>query len=62
MRRSSFREKEKAARKLDTSFKDVLYANEQHDTYGTIVDNVNNFIFIFTQYQLSFIFVFYVSD
>ena len=26
VRRSSFREKEKAARKLDTSFKDVLYA------------------------------------
>jgi hypothetical protein len=31
VRRSSFREKEKAARKLDTSFKDVLYANEQQE-------------------------------
>ncbi len=28
VRRSSFRDKEKAARKLDTSFKDVLYASE----------------------------------
>lgn len=28
VRRSSFRDKEKAARKLDTSFKDVLYAQD----------------------------------
>ena len=28
VRRTSFRDKEKAARKLDTSFKDVLYASE----------------------------------
>ncbi len=31
VRRSSFREKEKAARKLDTSFKDVLYAQNSCD-------------------------------
>ena len=36
VRRSSFRDKEKAARKLDTSFKDVLYATEQHETENTV--------------------------
>ena len=30
VRRTSFRDKEKAARKLDTSFKDVLYAQNTH--------------------------------
>jgi hypothetical protein len=35
VRRSSFRDKEKAARKLDTSFKDVLYATENQDTTTT---------------------------
>ena len=37
VRRSSFRDKEKAARKLDTSFKDVLFANEL-DEHIPLVD------------------------
>ena len=48
VRRSSFRDKEKAARKLDTSFKDVLYATEHHETEN----NVNNYIHIKINQQM----------
>lgn len=45
VRRSSFRDKEKAARKLDTSFKDVLYAQNltqtEKDEHG-VLDFQNN--------------------
>ena len=38
VRRSSFRDKEKAARKLDTSFKDVLFANELDEQHLPLVE------------------------
>lgn len=37
VRRSSFRDKEKAARKFDTSFKDVLYANETEENLANLM-------------------------
>ena len=43
VRRSSFREREKASRKLDTSFKDVLYAqNNQIDVDNTQMSQSKN--------------------
>ncbi|CAF0815179.1 unnamed protein product [Brachionus calyciflorus] len=42
VRRSSFREKEKAARKLDTSFKDFLYATEAQETQSVEQSSFGN--------------------